>query len=88
MKWFTIGFTVDDVVGLWQHDRLARELAAAFAAELRRPFGVLETPGEGEHILFWFIRDDAAELFDRQGIKWRRFLVPRRDLPAGAHSIA
>jgi hypothetical protein len=84
---FTLGFTSDDVVGGWQHWRLGMECGRAFEAEgLPASFGILEAPGEGRHILYWFVSRRAAQLLDRHDVPWRRFLV-RTDLkaPPAAH---
>jgi hypothetical protein len=85
---FTLGFTCDDVVGAWQHWRLGMECARAFqAAGLRASFGIVEAPGEGQHMLYWFVSGRAAKVLDEHDINWRRYLV-RTDLaaPPDAHA--
>jgi hypothetical protein len=77
--WSTLGFTYEDVVGAMQDWRLACECARAFAAEGRAPFGILEAPGEGDHMTHWFISAEAAALLDRHGVDWRRFFVRAQD---------
>jgi hypothetical protein len=84
---FTVGFTCDDVVGAWQHWRLGMECARVFEAEGLSPsFGIVEGPGEGDYMIYWFVSGAAARLLDLHDVNWRRFLV-RTDLiaPIGAH---
>jgi hypothetical protein len=86
--WSVLGFSYDDIVVAMQDWRLAQECARAFRAEGRAPFGILESPGEGEHLTHWFISDDAAALLDRHGIQWRRFLVRTQEAaPPAAHPV-
>jgi hypothetical protein len=81
-NWYTLGFTGDDIVGAWQHWRLADEFRRAFLLEGKPPgIGVLESPGQGEHLLYWYVRADVATMLDRHVDGWRRFVV-RTDLQA------
>jgi hypothetical protein len=77
---FILGFTDEDVSGCWQHWRLATEVGSAFEAEgLPVSFGVTEGPGEGRHLLHWYVSAEAARVLDRRGVGWRRFLVAECD---------
>ena len=76
MRWFVLGFSVDDIVGGWQDWRLARQCVEALVAAHRAPsVGVLESAGAGEHLTYWYVRDDVAAVLDAAGVPWRRFLV-------------
>src|SRR5579859_4952275 len=84
---YVLGFTDEDVTGGWQHWRLATEFGSAFEDEgLPTSFGVVEGPGEGRFLIQWYLRRDAAEVLERHGVDWRRFLVGERDAaPGGCH---
>ncbi len=73
--WFVLGFSVDDVVGAWQDWRLARQCVGALTAARRSLAGILEGAGAGEHLVYWYVSDDVAEVLDDGGVPWRRFLV-------------
>ncbi len=80
--WFVLGFTPDDVIVAEQDSRLARECVLAWTAAGRPPdFQVLQTSGEGEHFLYWFVSPASAELLDRYNVGWRAFLVGVRATP-------
>jgi hypothetical protein len=72
---FILGFTDEDVTVGWQHWRLARECGGAFEAEGIPSFGVLETAGEGRYLVQWYLCSEAADVLDRHGVDWRRFLI-------------
>jgi len=75
-SWFVLGFTSDDVIAAEQDSRLAREFVHAWKASGRPPdFEVLQSSGEGEHFLYWFVSTASAELLDRHNVGWRAFLV-------------
>jgi hypothetical protein len=48
-----------------------------------RPAGceVLETAGEGEHILLWFVNDVAARVLDERVAHWRARIIGERPTP-------
>ncbi len=74
--WFLLGFTGDDVAGAWQHWRLARQCGPALEAEGQSlSFGILESPGQGAHLLYWYVSAAAARLLDAHDVGWRQFLV-------------
>ena len=86
--WVTLGFTAEDITVAWQHWRLAIEFHGALEADGLPPsFGVLEAPGWGPHLLYWFVSREAARTLDRHDVAWRRFVV-RTDLtpPDDAHA--
>lgn len=89
MTWYVLGFTPDDVVMAWQDSRLARECVHAWQAEGRPDgFRVLQTAGEGDHLVYWFVCEDAAKILDGHGVDWRRFLVGTRPLaPPDARDV-
>ena len=75
-RWFVLGFGVDEIVGAWQDWRLARQCVEALSAAHRAPSaGVLEGVGAGEHLTYWYVRDDVADVLDAAAVPWRRFLV-------------
>lgn len=74
--WFKLGFTYEDVVGAWQDWRLAQEIARATDGATRVvEEGILESPGNGEHLVWWYVSSEAAALLDARQISWRRFLL-------------
>jgi hypothetical protein len=84
-RWFVLGFDCDDVVGAWQDWRLARQCVAALAAAHLPPTsGILEGAGSGEHLTYWYVRDDVADVLDVRGVPWRRFLVGEIEAPPAA----
>lgn len=85
--WELLGFTDEQVVGAWQHWRLARECVAAFAAAGTDPAPhVREGPGEGNHLIYWYLDDAAVRILDAHHVAWRRFAVGRvASAPQGAH---
>jgi hypothetical protein len=86
MSWHVLGFDIDDIVGAGQDWRLARQCVAALVAAARPPTdGVMESQGAGEHLTFWYVRDDVAAVLDDAGVPWRRFAVGMvRTPPASA----
>jgi hypothetical protein len=86
-RWYRLGFTCDDVIGAWQHWRLARECAGAIEAEGRPPAeGIYEAAGTGTFMIYWYVSPEMAEVLDRQDVQWRRFLVDESDvLPLDTH---
>lgn len=84
-RWFVLGFDCDDIVGAWQDWRLARQCVATLTAAHRPPTsGILEGAGSGEHLTYWYVRDDVAGVLDEGGVPWRRFLVGEVDAPPPA----
>jgi hypothetical protein len=84
-RWFVLGFDCDDVVGAWQDWRLARQCVAALtAAHVPPTSGILEGAGRGEHLTYWYVRDDVAGILDDGGVPWRRFLVGEIEAPPAA----
>jgi hypothetical protein len=82
--WFVLGFTYDAVVGAWQDSRLAAECARV----LCDPSSLLQTPGEGEHLVYWFVEGSAARLLDEGEVLWRQFVVGLTAAPpAAAHAV-
>jgi hypothetical protein len=81
-RWYVLGFDCDDIVGAWQDWRLARQCVKTLTEAHRPPtVGILESAGEGEHLTFWYVREDVAEILDGGGVPWRRFLVGEVDAP-------
>jgi hypothetical protein len=80
--WFVVGFTWDDVVGAGQDRRLAEECERAWRhAGCPREFALLETPGESEHILNWFVNETAARILDDRSVCWRSRVIGRTASP-------
>jgi hypothetical protein len=74
--WLTLGFTVDEVVLGGQDSRLAHECIGAWqAAGSPTEFRVLESAGDGEHILVWFVNEAAAAVLDAHGVNWRSRII-------------
>jgi hypothetical protein len=88
IRWFVLGFTVDDVVGGWQDARLASECVRALRAAGRpAEFRILQTNGDGDHLFLWFVNDFAARVLDAHAVPWRPFLVGEAaESPAGGRS--
>jgi hypothetical protein len=80
--WTQLGFTVDDVVGAWQHARLAEAFVRAWE-QLGRPghFDVLQTEGANDYLSYWWVSPTAARLLDRSGVAWRRFAIGSAETP-------
>ncbi len=75
-RWYVLGFDCDDIVGAWQDWRLARQCVATLVAAHRPPTaGILESAGDGEHLTFWYVREDVATVLDEGAVPWRRFVV-------------
>lgn len=76
MSFFVLGFTAEDVITAEQDCRLASECVRAWRAAGRpQEFEILQGPGEGDHLLFWYVSEASALILDGQRIDWRRFLV-------------
>jgi hypothetical protein len=74
--WYVLGFDSDDVVGAWQDQRLAMACSRAWrAAGLTEPGVILQTSGEGEYLVNWYIPGDFSRLLDRFRIPWRQFVI-------------
>jgi hypothetical protein len=70
------------VVGAYQDWRLAQEFSKALGAAAPTMLeDVLEVPGDGAHLIFWYLSPAAAEVLDARGVEWRRFYLGRRALP-------
>jgi hypothetical protein len=81
-RWWVVGFTADAVVGGFQHTRLAEACAQAWAAAGRPPaVRIVETPGEGEHILHWYLNEAATALLDEHEVGWRSLLLGEGPAP-------
>ena len=87
--WLVLGFTPDDVVGAEQDSRLAFECSRAWEAEGAPPeFAILRAPGDGDHMVRWFLNEAAVCLLDGHEIGWRQFLIAERSAPpATAQSV-
>jgi hypothetical protein len=84
-RWFILGFTADDVVTMEQDVRLARECVGVGAPET---LGILHGPGDGEHMIYWYVDDAAAAFLDERNVHWRRFVIGERaDDPVEAHPV-
>ena len=88
-RWHVLGFTADQVVGAWQDARLAHACMIAWQEE-GRPLGfrILQAPGEGPYLVYWFLGPDVARLLDAREVPWRDFLVGERmGLPRAAREV-
>jgi hypothetical protein len=80
--WYVLGFTGDEVVGAFQDVRLAHSChQACNVAGLTAGRHVLQGPGEGDHLLYWFISGEAARVLDAAGIQWRGRIIGHRAAP-------
>lgn len=81
-RWFLLGFLPDEVICAEQNARLAAECVKARRAEGRPSgFRILQAPGEGDHLLYWFVSEESAWILDAHGVDWRRFLVAGGTIP-------
>ncbi|MBI4509890.1 MAG: hypothetical protein HY698_09655 [Deltaproteobacteria bacterium] len=85
-SWHVLAFTLDDVVTASQDSRLAQECVRAWrAAGKDCTIEVLQGPGDGQYLFFWFVSQSFAGVLDDQGVDWRKFIVGGCDEPpAGA----
>jgi hypothetical protein len=74
--WQILGFSADDVIAAEQDTRLAAACVRARRAEgSPADFEILQTAGEGNYFLFWYVNPRAAEILDRHQVMWRCFIV-------------
>ncbi|HTM20803.1 MAG TPA: hypothetical protein VL172_09855 [Kofleriaceae bacterium] len=75
-EWYRLGFSFDDVVGGWQDQRLAHLCDQAWQAA-GRPTGVeiLQTAGEGDFAICWYLRRRLVPLLNAHGVPWQRFFA-------------
>lgn len=87
-RWFKLGFTTDDIVGSWQDARLAGACVRALRAAGRPPeFRILQSGGDGDYLVHWFVNEIAARVLDTHGVAWRSFLIGEAaGSPSGARS--
>ena len=87
-RWFKLGFTTDDIVGCWQDARLASECVRALRAAGRPPeFRILQSSGDGDYLVVWFVNEIAASVLDTHSVPWRSFIIGEAAVsPAGARS--
>ena len=82
MSWVQLGFTVDDVVGAWQHARLAEAFVHAWErAGSPQHFEVLQTEGTNGYLSYWWVSPPAARLLDLSGVAWRKFAIGSAEAP-------
>ncbi len=75
-KWFVVGFTFDDIVVSWRGSELGRALLDAWRTT-GCPAGVeiLQTSGESEYLIYWFLSQGAVRLLNDRDIEWRTFFL-------------
>jgi hypothetical protein len=75
-QWFVLGFTAEDVTTAQQDSRLAQACVGAWRAAGEPPeFTILEAPGDGDHLLLWFVSGASAPILDEHEPGWRRFVI-------------
>ena len=87
--WHILGFTSDDIIGAWQDARLAEACAEAWRSVGEPPgFVAWGVPGEGEHLIHWYLASAVTDALDRRGVAWRQFrLGQRTSVPPGASKV-
>ncbi len=83
-RWHVIGFTSDEIVCAYQDARMADECVTAWhSAGSSSACRIVEAVGEGEHLIHWFVNDEAAAMLDARGVQWHeRIIAERAELPA------
>ncbi len=82
MAWHVLGFDYDAVVGAWQDWRLARQCVAVLGtAGPMMGDGILACAGDEQYLVLWYVRADVAEVLERNGVPWRRFLLGEVNAP-------